>query len=237
MRNTLSGRRGLPWLLAAVMAVVLSCAGSIRAAEGNAASLLSAELPAGVTLRHASSEQMNAAVRAAVKEHPEMAPNIVRAAILAKSARHEGKEMDNKDGVGAPCGMIVGIVRSAIASAPDKASDITQVALSLDPDCADALNSAIGNGGFGDRSGLNIDNSPDDFYGGFGVGFGPGFPGSPGFTGSPPSGARRVAAGRGNERRGRLGALSFHPDSGRPLRGSFRRKGLAVFIPLCSRES
>ena len=31
--------------------------------------------------------------------------------------------------------------------------------------------------------------TPGDLYGGFGVGFGPGFPGSPGFTGSTPSGA------------------------------------------------
>lgn len=192
MRNTIFGRRGLSWMLAVALALALPGVRPAWAvASSAAATLISSKLPADVTLRHASTEQMVAAVRAAVKEHPEMAPNIVRAAILAKSPRH-GEErdfkdapIDFKDAVGAPCPYVLAVTRAAIESAPDKANDIVQVALALDPDCADALNNVASTvdgfdpNGFGDGF--------DD--GGFGAGFGPGFPGTPGFLGTPPAGA------------------------------------------------
>lgn len=192
MRNTIFGRRGLP-LMAAVLALTLPGVRSARAvADGSATSLLSSELPPRVTLRNATNDQLDSAVRAAVKAHPEMAPNIVRAAILARTPRREGKELDAKDGATAPCPAVVGIVRSAEDADPGRASDITQVALSMCPDCADSLNSVVGNqanNGVNDINDPGLYNTPNDFYGGFGVGFGPGFPGSPGFTGSAPSGA------------------------------------------------
>ena len=85
------------------------------------------------------------------------------------------------------CSSLTKIVNGALSAAPRRSSDIVQMALSLHPECADQLNalllsSPVNNGpdGF---------NTPSDEYGGFGVGFGVGFPGSPGFVGSPPSGA------------------------------------------------
>ena len=176
MRNTILGRRGLTWALAAVLAVSLPSTRLVWAADSPSSHLLSAQLPAGVALRHATLDQTCDAVHAAVAKRPEMATSIVQVAVLTKSDKY--KPMD--------CMSIKRIVRAAMTAAPDKASEIVQMALSLAPDCADALNAVVNPNDPDSISGFN---SPDDLYGGFGVGFGPGFPGSPGFTGSPPSGA------------------------------------------------
>ena len=62
------------------------------------------------------------------------------------------------------------------------------MALSLHPECSDTLNALLTTEVTNNNAPNGFD-TPGDLYGGFGVGFGPGFPGSPGFTGSPPSGA------------------------------------------------
>ena len=192
MRNTIFGRRGLPLALAAVLVVSLPATRPVWAAMSNTRELLTSELPAGVTLQRASVDQTAAAVHAAVKARPDLATDIVRVAIMAKMHGH-GRRMDFKDGQAGDryadpdfCDMVRRIVHAAITAAPDRANDITQMALSLAPGCADSLNSVTD---VNDPSLTQGYNSPDDIYGGFGVGFGPGFPGSPGFTGSPPSGA------------------------------------------------
>ena len=58
-------------------------------------------------------------------------------------------------------------------------------ASSLHPECADELNKLVNNTG-SEVNGAGLYAPADDY--GFGVGFGPGFPGAPGFVGSAPSG-------------------------------------------------
>lgn len=173
MRKTILGRRGLSWALAAVMVVALPSTRSLWAVAESPSHALNSQLPAGVTLHHATLGETVDAVHAAVGLHPDMATSIVQVAIMTKSTRYRTTE----------CSSVKRIADAAMSAAKDRSSEILQMALSLAPDCADALNSVV------DDQGLNTYNSPTDLYGGFGVGFGPGFPGSPGFTGSPPSGA------------------------------------------------
>ena len=173
MLNTILGRRGLPWAMAALMVVALPVTHSSWAAVDGAGRLLNSELPAGVSLKHATLDQTYDAVHAAVAAHPDMATSIVQTAIMVKA---------NKNG-GTNCTAVRQIANAAMTAAKDRSSEILQMALSVAPDCADALNQVL------DDQAVNTYDAPTDLYGGFGVGFGPGFPGSPGFTGSPPSGA------------------------------------------------
>ena len=64
----------------------------------------------------------------------------------------------------------------------------------MQPGCADSLNALVANPTSTSNAPSGFD-TPQDLYGGFGVGFGPGFPGSPGFTGSTPSGAIALPSG------------------------------------------
>lgn len=155
----------------------LSSAGTVQA--------LKSQLPAGVTLANASIPETASALGAAVSANPSSAVGLTEVAILAKTPR-KGK---GKLSVAS----LVEIVKAAIQAAPQEASDIVQMALTLHPEAADALNALLTTPPPSPSSlGGNAPdgfNTPNDEYAGFGVGFGPGFPGSPGFTGSPPSGA------------------------------------------------
>ena len=63
---------------------------------------------------------------------------------------------------------------------------MVDTAASLHPECADDLNSLLGGPNGTETNGAGLF-GPAESYG-FGVGFGPGFPGAPGFVGSAPSG-------------------------------------------------
>ena len=168
-----------PWALAAAMAVALPGSHPAWAAAGNAPlQLLKAQLPEGVTLASATTDQTANALKAAVTKRPEMATTLTEAAILAKTP---------KQGRGTlPCPALSKIVKGALDAAPRRSNDIVQMALSLHPECADSLDDLVRSPRSNAPDGFN---NPSDEYGGFGVGFGIGFPGSPGFVGSPPSGA------------------------------------------------
>lgn len=177
-----------PWALAAVLAIAAPGIPAVRALSGaGTVSLLKSELPAGVTLSNASISETAAALGAAVAAHPESAVSLTEVAILAKTPKKGHGTLS--------CRSLTKIVAAAVKAAPQKSSDTVEMALSMYPQCADALNVLLGDAANqGVPRGINNNapdgyNTPSDEYGGFGVGFGPGFPGSPGFTGSTPSGA------------------------------------------------
>ena len=168
--------RGLSWAFAAVLAVAMPAAHSAWAvADSATAKMLGAQLPAGVTLAKASISQTAAAVSAAVSQRPDKAVDIVQVAIMAKTPKQGHGELS--------CDNLLKIAKAGISAAPDKSSEIVQMAASLHPECADALNSLVATA----NNGSGLYGAADDYA--FGVGFGPGFPGSPGFVGSAPSGA------------------------------------------------
>ena len=182
MRKSFLAPSVLAWALAAVLALTLIGAPSARAAS--AAEQLGAQLPAGVTLSKATVEETAAALSAAIVKNPKMAVSLTETAIRAKTPRPGHGTLS--------CGSLVKIVSAATNAAPSKSSDIVQMALSDRPGCADELNALVVGSTSNAPSGFN---TPQDLYGGFGVGFGPGFPGSPGFSGSEPSGAIALPGG------------------------------------------
>ena len=174
----ISARRALLSAFAAVLAVAATTA---HAAESAAAarSQLSAELPAGVSLAKASIDQTAGAVRAAVAKDTADATELLRVAIMSKEPKQGRGKL--------ACADVAKLTRSAIASDSAAASQLVDTAASLHPECADDLNALLGTNTGDLSSGAGL-NGPAEEYG-FGVGFGPGFPGSPGFVGSTPSGA------------------------------------------------
>lgn len=178
-----------PWALAVLLATAAPGVPSVWALSSAATvTLLKSELPSGVTLSSASVSQISSALRAAITSHPESAVSLTEVAILAKTP---------KKGQGTlSCRSLTKIVSASVSAAPDKSSETVEMALSMHPQCADALNALLSEPGTNQVAPRTINgNAPDGFntasdeYGGFGVGFGPGFPGSPGFSGSTPSGA------------------------------------------------
>ena len=183
MRKFFSAPGALAWTLAAVMSVALLGAPSARAAVTTAsANAISAQLPAGVSLRSATIAETATALGKAVAANPSAAVSLTETALAAKKPR-KGK---------LSCASVSSLVQAAMQAAPQSANDVLQMALSEHPGCADELNALVAN---------PTPNAPDGFvdptqqYGGFGVGFGPGFPGAPGFSGSPASGGIALPPG------------------------------------------
>ncbi len=164
------------------------------------APLLRAQLPAGVTLPKADCLQIIHAVSLAVRAHRSDAPGILSAA-LTRGGRKDSPQQAKKW----PCTCVDRMLRAALVAAPEQASTLLEVAISLAPECVDSLQDMVqrfddknvvddNDGPFANApSGAQTSpvdaNDPETEPAGFGVGFGPGFPGSPGFTGSPPTGA------------------------------------------------
>ena len=184
MRKSLFAPSFLAWTLAAVMAVLLP--GTHSAWAASASQQLSAQLPGGVTLSSASVKETAAALGEAITKNPKMALALTESAIMAKTSRHGRGSLS--------CSSLTKIVGSAINAAPSQSSEIVQLALSMHPGCADSLNALVATAAPTSNA-PNGFNTPQDLYGGFGVGFGAGFPGSPGFTGSTPSGAIALPGG------------------------------------------
>ena len=172
-------RRALLGAIAALLAVSASNAQAAPASMAATRSKLSSELPAGVSLARASIDQTAGAVKAAVGKDQTDATEILRVAIMSKEPKQgEGK---------LACRDVAKLTRAAIASDSAAASQLVDTASSLHPECADELNSLLGGANTGnDSAGAGLFAPADDY--GFGVGFGPGFPGAPGFVGSAPSG-------------------------------------------------
>lgn len=173
-----SASRGLTWAFAALLAVAATP--TIHAASDSAAarSKLNSELPAGVTLARASCDQTAGAIKEAVAKDTGMAGSILASGIMARTPKQGHGELS--------CECLMKLTRAAIASDQQQASMLVQMASSMRPDCADALNNLLA-GGADTTDTPGLFNAADIYA--FGVGFGPGFPGSPGFVGSPPSGS------------------------------------------------
>ena len=178
-------RRSLSWTCAVLLTLAVPGAGA--ATDAANASALRSGLPAGVTLARASIKQTASALREAVVQHHDDALDLLRIAVLAKTPKQGHGQL--------PCPDLRRLVEAAATAAPDKTSQLVDLANSLDPDCADGLQDLLaganglgaGGNGLGPGSdGLGADGDGGGY--GFGVGFGPGFPGSPGFVGSVPSG-------------------------------------------------
>ncbi len=168
------------------MVVTLSGAPSAWAlSDAATVQVLKSQLPAGVTLANASIAETVTAVGFAVSAHPTAAVGLTEVAILAKTPKKGHGKLS--------ASALLAIVKAGIQAAPQEASDIVDMAVRLHPEDADELNALLANSPVEPIK--TAGNAPDGFvsptdeYGGFGVGFGPGFPGSPGFSGSTPSGA------------------------------------------------
>ena len=204
----LSGLAALLFLSGVLLPVPASAAST---SGQTGAQLLQAQLPADTTLVKADCAQLAHAVTLATRAHHADATAILAAALVRnpKKGAHpsEGK---------LPCACAARLLRASMLAAPDRASALLELASSLCPDCADSFQAVVavlddknpvdGKDSVGPAPAANepapaANNGPDgfdtpgDLYGGFGVGFGPGFPGSPGFTGSPPSGAIALPPG------------------------------------------
>ena len=129
MRKSLLSSSLFAWALAAVMAVALPGAHSAWAASARGE--LSAELPGGVTLAKASVAQTADALHSAVAKNPGMASGLTETALVAKT-KSKGKKLT--------VGEVKLLVNAALSAAPEKSSEIIQVALSLYPQYADQLN-------------------------------------------------------------------------------------------------
>ena len=181
----------IPAVLCACLALVLSPISHAHAATDAAnASALRSNLPAGVTLARATIRQTAASLHATVLQHHDDALDLLRIAVLAKTPKQGDGRL--------PCPDLRRLVQAACTAAPDKTSQLVELANTLDPDCADSLQDLLsgalggeGSGGNGTNgNGTNGDGSGSDGPGGdFNSplgGFGPGFPGAPGFVGSTP---------------------------------------------------
>ena len=208
MHKNLLSHRGLVCALAAVLAVAAPGTPQLHAAArlSNAA-LLAAQLPAGETLESAPLKDVSAAVRSAVGKRPAAASEIVRLAIQAKARRRRN----------IACGVVSDLVTAGVSSAPGRAREISEMAMAIAPDCTDAIAQAVQNPSTGTTGtigntpttgaavpgsttgettgvGNNGGTTATPNAGDFGAGFGPGFPGSPGFSGSSPSGGFALPA-------------------------------------------
>jgi hypothetical protein len=176
-------RTSLPWVAVAVLALALPITPAVHAATGKSDSklvkMISADLPPGVTLKTATAAQMADAIYTVTSERPDLALGVLQAAIISKRPPpHQGD---------IPCPDVIQMLKKSVAAAPDKARDLLELAISLNPECTDSFNELLSNpallglspGAFG----AGLGNS------GFGAGLGSNFPGAPGFTGSPPGGA------------------------------------------------
>ena len=171
----LSTGRRLSWALAAWLALGTLLTPAARAATDAAnAAVLGTNLPPKVTLAKASIDQVVRALHEAVKQHHDDAVDLLKIAILAKTPKQGHGELSCED--------LRKLVEAAASAATDKISQLVEMAASLHPDCADSLQNLLAG-----ALGADAPGGLDD--GGIGNGFGPGFPGSPGFVGSPPSGS------------------------------------------------
>ena len=157
----------------------------LRAAErpDEGIRLLREELPKDTTIAETECERLAKAVRAATLKRLPAAPSILTAALLGEQFKDKRRERARRS-----CACVVRLVHASINAAPDQANTLLELAATLYPECVDALDRGgrgLGNGD-GDGTGTNL-GGPSLGDGNFGGGFGPGFPGSPGFSGSTPS--------------------------------------------------
>ncbi len=114
-------------------------------------------------------------------KNPDLAVRLTEAAIKARESKKSGLS----------CSQLRSLVDAAISAAPGKSREIVEAAMAMKPECGEELNRSVGAGRVGPQGGIlgTVGQNPTDEAQGFGAGLGSGFPGSPGFIGSAPSGA------------------------------------------------
>ena len=160
------------------------------------ARLLRAELPKGASIQQTDCELLSRAVSRATLAHRADAPAILNAALTNGNTEDVPRKEDKR-----PCECVAHIVRACVKVAPEQASAVLDVALALYPDCSDALATILdeakknlqaydynNNGAEEPVAGINNVGNVNPTGSGFNNGFGAGFPGSPGFSGSTPTG-------------------------------------------------
>ena len=142
-------------------------------AQGNAAQLVAAELPAGKTMANAGKADYLAAVCSAVKKNRGAAPQIVSSAAAARPNWKNDVVRTAFECLGTnDCGLLGRVLRGAIAASPGDASELTALATDLAPGCA----SAFGTGGPAEDEGVfglgpgNQNPPPGTLFGGGGQG-------------------------------------------------------------------
>ncbi len=175
--------------------------------------LLQAQLPAGTTPALTDCEHLASAVVRATYTDRSHAPDILAAALSAGLDQSDPKHRVGRR----PCACVVRIFRNVLIVAPDMASTLLETASAVYPECADALTETVDrmgdknpldgkdrgpgagqrtppatNTGVGNDPGTGAaDPGMDGDLGSrdlAGLGFSPGFPGTPGFVGSSASG-------------------------------------------------
>jgi hypothetical protein len=185
-------RTSFTWVAVAVMALAVPLAPSAQAATGgSAARYLSNALPAGVTIKSATVDQLADAVFAAIKAHPNSAAKILQLALDSKKPRHGS----------IPCPDLQELVAKAISADVNDAKEFVELANSIDSTCSDQLQALLtpeslqqlaaagkttGEGGesTGNGTGTNGGSDSTDVT----------TPGTTGFTGSPPSGVGAIGS-------------------------------------------
>lgn len=137
--------------------------------------VLEGQLPAVQSLRKVGKDQFLGTLPRAIKRYRQIAPQVSgRAAMVRKEWALDVLEEAFK-AAGPDCGMRARILRSVIAAAPEKAPELTELAISLGPDCAGAFGGGgapapADSDGFGNPPLLNNSLPPFPNVGGGGQG-------------------------------------------------------------------
>ncbi len=156
-------------------------AGAVREAAGAAVDssgeLLSAELPAGITIMSAPIRVLAPAMQSAIRKNFDKTVAIYRTAFLSRLRRDTRRQVTQET----ICDDFVVLTRAALEAAPKLARAIVEEATRLAPQCAREFYNLLGEGGEGGSLPA------------FGTGYVlPGFAGAPGFSGSNPGGGMFV---------------------------------------------
>lgn len=112
------------------------------AALMTATEMIEAGLPPGIMMKSASKPQFLTAVCGAVKDHRKAAPAIAETAVAAHRKYAGDIVATVVRCANGNCELTAEIVGSAVAAAPDPAVAIDDAAVSIAPDCADAIQAA-----------------------------------------------------------------------------------------------
>ncbi|HMJ06702.1 MAG TPA: hypothetical protein VK474_10645 [Chthoniobacterales bacterium] len=133
----------------------------VQAQNMSPAAMIGSQLPQGSSAETASKADFLAAVAAAVKKYRSAAPAIVRFAIEAHPEWKKDILRAAFAGLGSgDCRSLARVLRAAIAANPDDASELTDLATQLAPNCASAFAGAGTGPGPGNEDEGNFGNVP-----------------------------------------------------------------------------
>lgn len=147
------------------------------AQEMSPAKMIESHLPAGKTMQNAGKADFLAAVCEAVKANKPAAGQIVQAAVAAHPEWRKDVLRTAFSCVGSgDCRLLGRILHGAIEGSPGHASELTNLAVELAPDCAGSFQGPrgggenMGEGIFGNPPGTNLNPPPGSIGGGGGQG-------------------------------------------------------------------